>query len=246
MRQWEAEQGPHGVAHAHLAACRWRAAPPVRSPLASAAIRSRSGRPMAATSASSRRAARGTGDEAPRPQIYLMRTDGGEAWKLTDAKEGVARLLLVARQPPHRLRQRSIARSADAGSRDQEARRRARVRRRLPLLAHLDDRRRLEGRRRASPTGTTWTVRGAPSWAPDSKRLVFAAKRDDDAARLSHRTSTSPTRRRSDREDQHQSRHATRSPSGRPTAPRSRSCRSRRWASRSATARCPPASDTAT
>jgi hypothetical protein len=32
----------------------------------------------------------GSGDDAPKAQIYVMRTDGGEAWKLTDAKENVA------------------------------------------------------------------------------------------------------------------------------------------------------------
>src|SRR5262245_54392416 len=32
----------------------------------------------------------GTGDDAPRPQVYVMRADGGESWALTDAKEGVS------------------------------------------------------------------------------------------------------------------------------------------------------------
>src|SRR5262245_24748370 len=32
----------------------------------------------------------GSGEDAPKGQIYLMRSDGGESWKLTDAKEGVA------------------------------------------------------------------------------------------------------------------------------------------------------------
>ena len=32
----------------------------------------------------------GTGEDAPRPQIYVMRSDGGEARRVTDAKEGVA------------------------------------------------------------------------------------------------------------------------------------------------------------
>ena len=31
-----------------------------------------------------------TGDDPPRGQLYLMRADGGEAWKLTDAKESIA------------------------------------------------------------------------------------------------------------------------------------------------------------
>jgi dipeptidyl aminopeptidase/acylaminoacyl peptidase len=32
----------------------------------------------------------GAGEDAPRPQVYLMRADGGEARRVTDAKEGVA------------------------------------------------------------------------------------------------------------------------------------------------------------
>jgi dipeptidyl aminopeptidase/acylaminoacyl peptidase len=38
----------------------------------------------------------GTGDDAPRAQIYVMRSDGGEARALTDAKEAVTGIRLVS------------------------------------------------------------------------------------------------------------------------------------------------------
>ena len=132
-RSGSIREGPHGIAHAHLEGAGRPAAPRGRSRSASAATRSRSGRRTAATSASSRRAAPARGDDAPRAQIYLMRADGGEAWKLTDAKEGVAVLRLGARQHAHRVRHDRSARSGDDEAAHQQARRRARVRRRLPL-----------------------------------------------------------------------------------------------------------------
>jgi dipeptidyl aminopeptidase/acylaminoacyl peptidase len=116
----------------------------------------------------------GSGDEAPRGQIYVMRADGGEAWRLTDAKEGVAsyawapdssRIAFVTTEP----------RSADAEA----------------VIRKRDDERVFEGDFRLQhlwtidvqskaatqlTEGTGFTVFGTPSWAPDSNRLVFSAK----------------------------------------------------------------------
>ena len=115
---------------------------------------------------------RGPGDDV-KAQIHVMRADGGEAWKLTDSKENVqgyswapdsARIALVA----------TDARSADEDS----------------AIKKRDDERVFEGDFRfahlwlvdvTSKTatriteGTAYTVAGAPSWAPDSQRLVFGA-----------------------------------------------------------------------
>ena len=44
-----------------------------------------------------------TGDDPPRGQIYLMRADGGEAWKLTDSKESIASYSWSPDSRPHRL-----------------------------------------------------------------------------------------------------------------------------------------------
>jgi dipeptidyl aminopeptidase/acylaminoacyl peptidase len=119
--------------------------------------------------------ARGTGtdDDAPKPQIYLMRADGGEARKLSDAKEGVTsyawspdsrRIAYVTVDP------RSASHEAEIRKRDDERLFESDFR-----YAHIwaiD----VESQHLARVTdGTSWTVRGAPSWAPDSKRLTFTA-----------------------------------------------------------------------
>ena len=117
-----------------------------------------------------------TGEEAPRSQIYLMRADSGEAWKLTEAKEGIAANTNYAWSPDSR---RIAFVSVDPRSSDQEA-----------AIKKRDDERMFEGDFRYShiwtidvdskettrvTDGSAWTVRGSPSWAPDSKRLTFAA-----------------------------------------------------------------------
>jgi dipeptidyl aminopeptidase/acylaminoacyl peptidase len=114
------------------------------------------------------------GDDTPRGQIYLMRVDGGEAWKLTDAKEGVASYAWA----PDSTRIAFV--TTDPRTTDQEAANRKR-----------DDERVFEGDFRYQhlwtiavdskaatrlTEGTGYTVTGAPSWAPDSNRLVFTAK----------------------------------------------------------------------
>jgi dipeptidyl aminopeptidase/acylaminoacyl peptidase len=114
----------------------------------------------------------GSGDE-PRPQIWIMRTDGGEATKVTDAKEGVASYAWS------RDSKRIAYVSRDAESAEVEARRKS-----------GDDRRIFEGEFRMThlwvvdvdsqkatrvTDGGNLTVRGDVSWSPDSARLVFAA-----------------------------------------------------------------------
>src|SRR5262245_21253055 len=122
---------------------------------------------------SARGAAAGA-DDPPRPQIHLMPADGGEAWKLTDAKEGVtgyawapdsSRLAYLTQDP------RSSADEAANKKRDDE-----RVFEGDFRSAHIwtiD----VESKTAARLTdGSTFTVMGAPSWSPDGKRLTFAAK----------------------------------------------------------------------
>jgi dipeptidyl aminopeptidase/acylaminoacyl peptidase len=123
---------------------------------------------------SARGAGNGNGDDAPRGQVYLMRADGGEAWKLTDAKEGIASYAWA----PDSARIAYV--TTDPRSSDDEA-----------AIRKRDDERVFEGDFRfqhvwtidvASKTatrltqGNDYTVNGAPSWAPDSARLTFAAK----------------------------------------------------------------------
>jgi dipeptidyl aminopeptidase/acylaminoacyl peptidase len=120
--------------------------------------------------------ARGTasGEETPRGQIYLMRVEGGEAWKLTDAKEGIASYSWA----PDSMRIAYV--TTEARSAEEES-----------AIRKRDDERVFEGDFRHQhiwtieveaktasriTEGKDFTVSGAPSWAPDSRRLVFSAK----------------------------------------------------------------------
>ncbi len=116
----------------------------------------------------------GTGDDAPRAQIHIMRTDGGEAWKLTDAKEAVTSYSWS----PDSTRIAYV--TMDPRSSDEEA-----------TIRKRDDERVFEGDFRYShlwtievetkattriTSGTSYTVLSSGSWSPDSKRLAFGAK----------------------------------------------------------------------
>ncbi len=120
--------------------------------------------------------ARGAGEDV-KPQIYLMRADGGEAWKLTDSKESVQNYSWA----PDSSRIAFVA--ADPRSADEEAN-----------IKKRDDERVFEGDFRYShiwvvpvgphfsaavatriTEGTSYTVAAAPSWSPDGTRFVFGA-----------------------------------------------------------------------
>ena len=115
-----------------------------------------------------------TGDESPHGQIYVMRSDGGEAWKLTDAKESVTsyswapdstRIAFVTTEP------RTSDEQVAADKRDDE-----RVFEGDFRFQHIWIIR-VEAKTATRVTkGTAYTVGGSPSWAPDSTRLVFSAK----------------------------------------------------------------------
>ena len=117
--------------------------------------------------------ARGTanGEDGPRPQIHLLRLDGGEAEKLTDVKEGVSgfswsddgrRIAFLSVD--------SLPKTTDA------ARKRH------------DDPQVFEGDQRLSHVwvvdiatkkttelahSTQYTVRGAPDWSPDGRKITY-------------------------------------------------------------------------
>ena len=114
----------------------------------------------------------GTGDDAPKPQLWIMAADGGEARPLTTLRDGV---VAYSWSPDGK---RIAAVTPDTLTRDAEAK----VRRR-------DDPKVFEGDFRLNhlwvvdvETGTgtkvtsgAFTVRGAPSWSPDGAKLAFDA-----------------------------------------------------------------------
>jgi len=113
------------------------------------------------------------GNAEAKSQIYVMSIEGGEAWKLTDAKESVSsyswspdgsRIAFVATDP------RSAAEEADVKRRDDE-----RVFEGDFRFAHawVIDVKTKEATRVTE--GKQWTVQGAPSWSPDGKQFVFGA-----------------------------------------------------------------------
>ncbi|MCC7034333.1 MAG: S9 family peptidase [Acidobacteria bacterium] len=127
--------------------------------------------------------ARGTAsgeNGAPKAQIYVMRADGGEGQKLTDAKEGVTS---YAWSPDST---RIAYLTLDPRTEDEEA-----------AFKRRDDERVFEGdfrythawvidvgtggtggerpSARRLTRGTEYTLSGLPSWAPDGKRFVIGA-----------------------------------------------------------------------
>jgi dipeptidyl aminopeptidase/acylaminoacyl peptidase len=114
----------------------------------------------------------GTGDDAPKPQLWLLPADGGEARQLTTLRDGV-----VAYSWSTDGARIAVA-SPDSMTRDQEAK-----------LRRRDDAKVFEGDFRLNHlwvievatgaarkvTSGAFTVRGAPSWSPDGMRLAFDA-----------------------------------------------------------------------
>lgn len=116
-------------------------------------------------------ASRGAPDA--KSQIYLMPIDGGEAWKLTDAKENInsyswapdsAQIAYVATDP------RSAAEEADLKKRDDERVFEGDFRFAHAWVTNIDSKQTTR-----ITEGTTYTLQGAPSWSPDSRQFVFGA-----------------------------------------------------------------------
>jgi dipeptidyl aminopeptidase/acylaminoacyl peptidase len=123
----------------------------------------------------------GGGEGGPKAQVYIMRADGGEAVKLTDAKEAVTayawspdsgRVAYLTTDP------RTAAEEADIKKRDDE-----RVFEGDFRYTHawvIDVAPAASGgaprtEARQLTRGTDFTLTGTPSWAPDGKRFVIGA-----------------------------------------------------------------------
>lgn len=109
--------------------------------------------------------------EEPKPQIWLMRADGGEAWKLTGVGEGV----IAYRWSPDSRRIAFVSREPLPGAATDRQKRKddARVFEgdfRLSRLWTVDV---TTGEAEELTAGASFTVRGEPSWSPDSSRVAF-------------------------------------------------------------------------
>lgn len=114
----------------------------------------------------------GTGEDAPRPQLWLLPADGGEATQLTTARDGV---VAYAWSPDGK---RIAYLTPDTLSRDAEAR----ARRRDDAKVYEGDFRLnhiwvidVASKKAVKVTSGAYTVRGAPSWSPDGAKLAFDA-----------------------------------------------------------------------
>ena len=111
------------------------------------------------------------GDEQPRPEIHVLRLDGGEAEKITDAKEGVTGF---SWSPDAK---RIAFLSVDSLTKTTEA---ARKRKDDPQVYEADFRLShvwvvdVGTKKEHELVHTTdFTVHGAPNWSPDSRRFAY-------------------------------------------------------------------------
>ena len=118
------------------------------------------------------------GGAEAKSQIYLMHADGGEAWKLTDAKEGISgggfgganytwspdstRIAYVSTDP------RSSEEEANIKKRDDERVFEGDFRYQHAWVVDVHTKQSMR-----ITEGTAYTLQGAPSWSPDGKRFVF-------------------------------------------------------------------------
>ena len=112
------------------------------------------------------------GEDAPKPQIWVLNADGGEGWALTTARDGI---VAYSWSPDGK---RIAFLTPDTLSRDKEAQLR---RRDDPKVYEGDFRMNqiwvvdLDTKRAVKVTSGDFTVRGAPSWSPDGSTLAFDA-----------------------------------------------------------------------
>jgi Tol biopolymer transport system component len=117
--------------------------------------------------------AEGPVSEAPKRQIWLLRASGGEAFRLTGAKEGIdsyqwspdgSRIAFVAKDPVSEEEEGKRKRRDDPKVYEGDSR-----------MSHLWTIG-IETREAVQRTrGAAFTVKGRPSFSPDGSRVAFAA-----------------------------------------------------------------------
>ena len=114
----------------------------------------------------------GTGEDAPRPQLWLLPADGGEARQLTTARDGISGYSWS----PNGAQIAYV--TSDTLTREQEAKRR---RRDDPQVYEGDFRLNhlwvieVASGKSTKITSGALTVSGAPHWSPDGAKLAFSA-----------------------------------------------------------------------
>jgi dipeptidyl aminopeptidase/acylaminoacyl peptidase len=115
----------------------------------------------------------GEGENAPKSQIWVMPSDGGEAWPLTSAKEAVGAyawspdsrsIAFVMRDPLSSDEEEKRKRRDDPGVFEGDFR-----------MSHLWTIDVASKKDKRLTEGDDFTIRGEPSWSPDARRLTFAA-----------------------------------------------------------------------
>ena len=114
----------------------------------------------------------GTGDDAPKPQVWLLPADGGESRQLTTARDGVSSYVWS----PDGSRIAIV--TTDTLTREAEAK----LRRRDDPKVYEDDFRLnhiwvvdVASGKATKVTSGAYTVSGAPNWSPDGRKLGFRA-----------------------------------------------------------------------
>ena len=116
----------------------------------------------------------GTGDDAPKPQVWLLPADGGESRQLTTARDGVSSYVWS----PDGSRIAIV--TTDTLTREAEAK----LRRRDDPKVYEDDFRLnhiwvvdVASGKATKVTSGAYTVSGVPNWSPDGKKLAPAVEK---------------------------------------------------------------------